>query len=366
MVSSTKTRSMLRVLLITGSYPPMKCGVGSYTKRLAVALAECEDVNVTVLTDERAKEAEKQKKVEVLSVIRGWRIAELIIILKHIKNIDPDIIHIQYPTQGYSGRMPLLLPFFMRLLGRTCVQTWHEPLSRLGCYLSIRLNILITVKKEFMSSLPKLRQIALRKTKLVWIPAASLLPAVTLSDEDRDNIRNRYFQNVKLLLVFYGFLAPIKGVEALFEIVKKTNANLIFASDFNPVDNYHRDLLTNITAMGISSRISIAGFLPDVQLASILAAADAVVLPFRDGAKDWNTSIDGALAQGTFVLTTSLTVNGYDKKKNIYFAKPGNIDEMIESLQNYAGCRTLCKPAISEWQNIAKQHLKLYHELTTT
>ena len=355
---------MLRVLLITGSYPPMKCGVGSYTKRLAMALAECQEVKVTVLTDERAHEAEKQDGIEVLSVISGWRIAELVRIIKCITESNPDIIHIQYPTQGYSGIMPYLLPLFLRLLGKTCLQTWHEPLGRVGYSLSIKLDILLTVREDLTSSLPKLRQLALRKTKLVWIPAASLLPTMTLNDEDRNNIRNRYFQNNKLLLVFYGFLAPIKGVDALFEIVVKTNAKLIIASDFNADDNYHRDVLNKITTMGISSRISIVGFLPDVQLASILAAADAVVLPFRDGAGAWNTCIDGAVAQCTFVLTTSLTVNGYDKDRNIYFAKPGDFGEMIASLQRYAGCRLLPKQSISEWKNIAEQHLNIYKSLT--
>ena len=85
---------MLRVLLITGSYPPMKCGVGSYTKRLAMALAECQEVKVTVLTDERAHEAEKQDGIEVLSVISGWRIAELVRIIKCITESNPDIIQL--------------------------------------------------------------------------------------------------------------------------------------------------------------------------------------------------------------------------------------------------------------------------------
>ena len=46
----------IRVLLITGSYPPMKCGVGSYSQRLAMALADYSGVKVTVLTDKRASE----------------------------------------------------------------------------------------------------------------------------------------------------------------------------------------------------------------------------------------------------------------------------------------------------------------------
>jgi glycosyltransferase involved in cell wall biosynthesis len=161
-------------------------------------------------------------------------------------------------------------------------------------------------------------------------------------------------------------VAPLKGIEVLFEIVAKTNAQLLMACDFQPNDDYHRSLLDKIKTMGIGPHITIIGFLPEVQLATILAASDAVVLPFRDGGGAWNTTIDGVIAQGTFVLTTSLIASGYNEEKNVYFAKPGNVEEMIFSIQAYAGRRISSKPPISEWRNIAEQHLSIYKQLIST
>ncbi|MEQ1742443.1 MAG: glycosyltransferase [Candidatus Nitrotoga sp.] len=358
----------MRILIITGSYPPMKCGVGAYTQRLAMALAECKNVKVTVLTDKRASETIERNGVEVLSVIRSWRITELIHIAKCIMRFNPDIIHIQYPTQGYSGRAPMLIPLVMRLLCKHCVQTWHEPIlgGRSSLLLTIGLEVLITVRKEMMTSIPKRTQRALRGTRIAWIPATSLLPTVMLSDEERSKIRHQYISNSEVLLSYYGFVAPLKGIEVLFEIVAKTNAQLLMACDFQPNDDYHRSLLDKIKTMGIGSLITIMGFLPEVQLATILAASDAVVLPFRDGGGAWNTTIDGVIAQGTFVLTTSLIASGYNEEKNVYFAKPGNVEEMIFSIQTYAGRRISSKPPISEWRNIAEQHLSIYKQLITT
>jgi glycosyltransferase involved in cell wall biosynthesis len=344
----------------------MKCGVGAYTQRLARALAELQDVKVTVLTDERASGVIERDGVEVLPVIKGWRITELIRVAKYVRRLSPDIVHIQYPTQGYSGRIPTLLPLLMRFLCKPCVQTWHEPaLGRRGLWLSIGLDELITVREELMTKISRLTQRALRNTRLSWIPAASLLPTVTLHDDERLKIRHRYVSGGEVLLVYYGFVAPLKGIEVLLEIVAKTNARLLMACDFQPGDNYHRLLLNQITAMGIASCVTITGFLPDEQLAYILAACDAVVLPFRDGAKACNSTIDGAVAQGAFVLTTSLVYCGYNKDKNIYFAKPGNVEEMIAAIQRYAGCRIPYKPSTSEWHNIAKQHLNIYNQLVT-
>jgi len=124
-------------------------------------------------------------------------------------------------------------------------------------------------------------------------------------------------------------------------------------------------LLNRIESMGIGSRITIAGFLPGEQLATLLAAADAVVLPFRDGAKDCNTSIDGAVAQGTFVLTTSVMHSGYNNEKNIYYAMPGNVDEMITAIEKYSGHRNPCMQPRAQWRNIAEQHLKIYTQVVT-
>ncbi|RFC34918.1 MAG: Glycosyltransferase involved in cell wall bisynthesis [Candidatus Nitrotoga sp. SPKER] len=345
----------------------MKCGVGTYTQKLAMTLAESRNVKVTVLTDERASEAMERNGVEVLSVIRGWRVTELIYIAKYVMQSNPDIVHIQYPAQGYSGRMPILIPLLMCLLCKHCVQTWHEPVfnGRASLLLTVGLKVLITVREEIITSIPKFIQRALRGTRLAWIPAASMLPTVILSNEERSKIRHHYIPDNEVLLSYYGFVAPLKGIEMLFEIVAKTKAHLLMACDFQPDDDYHKSLLDKIKTMGIESYITIMGFLPEVQLASILAASDAVVFPFRDGAGPWNTSIDGAIAQGTFVLTTSLMASGYSKERNVYFAKPGNVEEMILSIQTYAGCRIPSKPPISEWRNIADQHLSIYKQLIT-
>jgi len=135
------------------------------------------------------------------------------------------------------------------------------------------------------------------------------------------------------------------------------------ACDFHKDNHYHRLLLNQIKAKGIAARISIIGFLPEEQLANLLAASDAVVLPFRDGAGAWNTSVDGAVTQGVLVITTSLVEIGYNKEKNIYFSQPGNVEEMIMAIEKYAGHHISSKPQTDEWQNIAEQHFHVYKEV---
>lgn len=343
----------------------MKCGVGAYTKRLAEALAELQGIKVLVLTDARAQGYVESPNVEVIPVIKHWRIGEIFRVLSILKKYNPDIVHIQYPTQGYANkRMPLFLPLLVRLCGKKCVQTWHEPTGRLGFLMTFGLDALVSVRKMLISSLPKLTRNLVARTPFFWIPGALLLPTVKLTEIQSAEIRQQYVSNGETLLVYYGFVAPLKGIESLFEVMlRMSNAKLVMVFDLQLEDSYQRSLLDKLRQMNIDSQVVLTGFLPDEQLATILAAADAVVLPFREGGGDWNTSIEGAVSQGVFVLTTSLEKRGYDAETNTCFVAPGDVDEMVSALQKYAGVHIQGKTAVQKWREIAQQHLGVYNQL---
>ena len=190
-----------------------------------------------------------------------------------------------------------------------------------------------------------------------------MLPAIQLSEIERTNIKKKYAEDYEWLLVFYGFLAPLKGIETLLEVVAQTQAKLVLACDIRPEDAYHQALLARIDALQIRQRVWIMGFLPDRELALLLGSADAAVFPFREGAADWNTSIDGAVAQGVFVLTTVKGESGYNKDRHVYSAQIGAVEEMKAALQKYAGSRVNAKSADATWGEIAVTHRGIYQEL---
>jgi len=84
--------------------------------------------------------------------------------------------------------------------------------------------------------------------------------------------------------------------------------------------------------------------------------------PFIHGAEIWNTSIQAAVAQGTFVLTTSKEKHGYDEQANIYYAVPGNYEEMRIALDKHIGRRNPNPPRY-DWEEIASAHLDLYKNI---
>jgi glycosyltransferase involved in cell wall biosynthesis len=344
----------------------MKCGVGAYTKRLAEALAIIPEVTVSVLTDLQACDHTECTNVEVMPIVRDWRMRDIFLALSAIRRWKPDIVHIQYPTQGYLNNiLPLYLPLLAGLSGKKCVQTWHEAkIRKYDFLLALCLDTLISVRKELKKTLTWQTNLLIARTPFIWIPSASLLPTANLTKIQRSEIRQEFVSNDETLLVFYGFMAPLKGVETLFEVmVNMPNAKLVMVFDLCRDNSYHQSLLKKIEQMNIGTRISIIGYLPDTKLAEIMAAADAVVLPFRDGGGDWNTSIDSAVSQGVFVLTTSLERRGYDSSMNTFFVAPGEVNEMVSALQHYAGTHIQCETADEKWGEIAKRHVTIYRDL---
>ena len=97
-------------MLISGSLPPMKCGVGDFTASLPTALKRQKDTVVPVITVRIAVPIPSDFSFEVLPIARGWRMKDLSRLLRTIRRWNPDIIHIQYPTQGY--RRPLFAVAF--------------------------------------------------------------------------------------------------------------------------------------------------------------------------------------------------------------------------------------------------------------
>lgn len=357
----------MRVLLVTGSFPPMKCGVGDYTASLTEALAELPDTQVAVLTTAVDGAANIMGKVELLPLVPSWKWSALRPVLEAIRDWHPDIVHIQYPTQGYGGSwLPWFLPVFLRLMRVTQVHTWHEFLP-MGCHRNSALIALccdgvIVVRPEYRQAIPSLFRWLIRDKPFEFIPNASALPAAVLTDEERATVCRRFAGKNARLVTYFGFIYPHKGVDDLFDIADPAEHHLVIIGSCDEADPYHRLILERARTGAWKGKVTVTGFLPADQAAEILAASDAVILPFRAGGGAWNTSLHGAVIQGSFVLTTSQVQHGYDSERNIYFARPGAIGDMREALHTHIGRRSnqTAQATYGSWPKIATSHVAMY------
>ncbi len=359
----------MKVLLISGSFPPMKCGVGDYTALLAKALGGIVGTTVAVLTHVEGSMKPVESNVELFPIAHGWKISDAAPILRTVREWRPNLVHVQYPGRGYGGRiLPWLLPTLARLTGIPVVLTWHEYYTRGGkreLLNAILPGGLVVVRPNYKATMPSWFRWLIRHKRFQFIPNASPIPAAKLSDMERHALRERFTSKAVHLIAYFGFVSPAKGVDFLFEIADPTDHYLVLICELNPATLYDRSILDRIDHGPWADRVTVTGFLPAEEVGRLLAAADAVVFPFRDGGGMWNTSIKSATVQGTFVLTTSQDRHGYDAAEHIYYARPDDIADMRQALRLYLGRRAGENVAAqgSDWSLIAEAHIQLYRSL---
>ena len=360
-----------RLMLVTGSYPADRCGVGDYTCQLASALARLPSTEVSVLTSGSGAVVREEAGVMVRRSIPDWSLASWRPLLRELRAVRPQVVHVQYPTQGYGkGALPWLVPALSRLLGARVVQTWHEGFSRrhLPGFLAMALTPgrTIVVRKAWLRHfLWPLSPVA-NWRRPSYIKSASTLPKSLLGASEVLALRLRLGADGRRLIVFFGFVHPAKRIELLFEVADPQTDHVLVIGNIGDQTAYAKRLEALASEARWRGHARIGGFVDRHEAADILKAADAIVLPLEAGGGEWNTAILAGVMQGTFVLTTSATVQGYDPQMNIYYAPIDDVAQMREALQAHAGRRRQIDPNQEypdDWGSIARSHLALYGEM---
>lgn len=360
----------MKILIITGSFPPIKCGVGDYTNLLATHLAENTSIEVTVLTSSNCKN--DQTNVRVFPIINTWDISSLSEIKQVVENIKPDLIHIQYPTTGYERYMtPSFIPLFLRLSGDyPIVQTWHEPLSKKGWvrYLPNVLvkSTLIFVENGFMKKLPRFYHWLLRKSEKFHVSISSNIPKANLSESEVKETREKLVgkENVsKNTIAYFGFITPKKGIEQLIGASDPTKDNLILLCEFNEDNPYHIELKRYIEKSKWKENIIVTGYLSDEKVANYLAVSDMAVFPFSEGATERNGSILAARTQGTFVITTSNDVEELTHEGGVSLVPPNDQEKLSNAISFHrSNSNKSEKSQVLSWSEVANKHIEIYQQ----
>ncbi len=358
----------LRVLLVAGAVPPTRCGVGDYTVALARALKRTARAEVGILTARRegASEAAWRAGFEVLEPVEGWRARELPPALRATRAWKPDVVHVQYPSQGYDGSLALLLGTATRWkLGVPPVLTLHEPvgLNRHVAAMAALIRSaggLIVVRPQLRALFHPMLRWMIARERLHLIPNATPLPRVSPTPERVRAVRERFGVGKRALVAYFGYVYPSRGVHHLFRVADPAaHCLVIVGGAFEATAGYFEEVSARARSADWSGSCTVTGFVADHEAAEILACADAVVLPFERGGGSWNTSLLAARLQGTFVLTTSREARGYDTRDNVYYARPGDLDEMRTALATHLGTRR--EPVdVPTWEHVAAEHLQVY------
>ena len=365
----------MRICLVSGTYPPAHCGVGDYTENLAQALADRADVSV--VTSSYHGTPESTINPTVLPVLSRWSIGAGARVLQHILRTRPQIVHLQFPTTDYL-MVPMLRvrPYPSKLvvtlheaisINKSIVPGVYRPLRNwLSCWWS---DGVIVVDESFRNQLLN-TSASMRKLPWKTIPIVSNIPISVKQRHELERLREREgIPKHVAALSYFGFIQPQKGFEQLLDLLKVLRnrgfaAKMMIIGELNQSNPYHREMLTRIAADGLNEFITISGHLEQNAVSDYLAMSDACVLPFLDGVHPKRGSFLAARQQGTFVVTTSKTKKGLFPDENVYYAEPGDVEEMAKALQEFSGRRLPDgSRSARTWKTVADEHLAFFNLL---
>jgi glycosyltransferase involved in cell wall biosynthesis len=369
---------MPRVLLVSGSLPPIRCGVGFYVQRLSRELA-AEGVDFSVLSTSGVDE-----ETFSTQLISGWQIRKLPKLLSIIKDSNADIIHIQYPAVGYGRQLGInLLPYVLRIFSRksTVIVTLHE---YFGSRWIGRFRDLITIA-------PVHKILLTNRADLDALPRrlANRVAVIPLgSSVDRTKPNKKYFDETlskhgldteKNTLLYFGFSFPTKRLEILADAMREKYLQewqLLLLTTLDPKDKYHRKLLGKIEDNNKGfKRVAVTGFLTEPEISSILQQGRYFVLPQIPPLTAKSSTAITAIQHNMILISQSARADislPFAHLKNCYLLESLTAEDValsIEWLERSPEARNKIKKGMKDlqsyfsWDTIVQKHIKLYENL---
>lgn len=384
----------MRICLISGEFPPMQGGVGDFTWRLGEAMA-VKGHQVMILTSRQAAGATCQG-CSVRAEVPRWNWGFWGTARRLFEETRPDVVNIQYQTAAYGMHPAVnLFPWWLRRWrGRPAVVvTFHDLLvpflfrgagplrRRANDFLAAQADGVIATNEEDFTQLT-LRAPAVPR-RLIPIGSNILPPASP--DYSRNAWRARWgIQPHEFALAYFGFLNVTKGGEdligALELLVREGRpVKLIMVGgkvgSSDPTNLlYLNRVEQRIRQSRLEPYVVWTDYLPNERVSATLWAADAVVLPYRDGVSTRRGTLMAALAHGRPIVTTipRLPVHYFQDGENLLLVPPASPEEIARAVQRLmedAGLRErLGKGALTlserfTWPAIAEDTLQFYAEL---
>lgn len=373
-----------RLLVISGTWPPMRCGVGDYTACLCQELARS-GVQVKVLTSNQAGPA-AVPGVEVMPLVKAWNWGMLGKVRAVIRDQRPDLILFQWPTAAYGRCLAVnLLPAYLRrrFPHLPLVTTLHElryfkPWTRWRALPALRYSDwIVLVDPADQAAAAKLHPAC--QARCVHIPIGSNLPAAGQAFDREAGRRELGLGPGDFAVAFFGFANPPKGLELLLAALedlrpRHPELKFLLLAELSDRDPYQRRLAGRIESSGLSGITLRPDYAPAPKTAERLASADCAVLPFRDGVSQKRGSLLACLAQGLAVITTAPekgAEGSFQNERNMLMVEhsPAALARALDRLMQDQALRIRLRQASRDlsaafgWEIIGQQHRGLFQTL---
>jgi glycosyltransferase involved in cell wall biosynthesis len=331
----------MRVVLVTGSFPPDVCGTAEYTARLSESLqAAGVDARVFYRTD--------------------WSLARVPALLREIDEMQPDLVHMQYPTTGYGWKLG---PQAMGCL-RPWITTLHEA-SAAHLLRQISLYPFLLRGRHFLFTSDFEREHV--RSMAPWvagesstIPIGCNLPLAGARPKRLNTV------------TCFSIIRPDKGLEQVLEMARLlpglgSSARVRIVGAVMP---RWRAYFERLRRDALHLPVEWQTGLDDHAVSEALAETALAYLPFPDGASERRSTLIAMLMNRACVLTT-IGRHTPEAMKSCIVAVDSPADAAAKALAllNDAELAALVVgqaavySAQFSWKSIARRHLSVYQRL---
>jgi glycosyltransferase involved in cell wall biosynthesis len=374
----------VKLILVSGSLPAVRCGIGDYTARLASQLATVPGQSVQILTTKNALVSPEAAVPAQVIQVENWGLPSVIRSAWMIRRLRPDVVHVEYPAVGYARSLGVLfLPLAVRVLARVPVvvtihewseKRWHGRLATEFMALTSS-RVVVPDPLEAEGLRQRLRPFGTR------VDVAEMISTVPVNPKaDRAAFRARLrVAPGEFLVGSFGLIHPRRRVEDLIDglaaLRRSTPAKLLIVGgeaeyDAQRAREYAAALKKKIDDLGLSTSVTWLGYVGPADVSTALQASDVAALLYREGASQRNTTLEAALEHRLPVVTTDgpATSDSLRATPNIYFVKAGAYtpDDLAQAILSAArtGWVDTGQPAAgSRLGDQVAWHLSLYREL---
>lgn len=396
------------ITIIAGTYQSDRCGIAHYSAYLRRELAQ-HGVDSIVLTTEAAAKAVNETNVR--GVVKDWGLAQLFPLVRAVISIQNDLLHIQHAAGTYRfQRSIFLLPPLLRIFGyqKPIVTTVHEYgwwewepqgislqflewlktwgqkqgwWDREDGFLLTGSDAIITTNADAESViLDRLPHYANRLHRI------AIAANIEVDPIERQQQRQQYGWSPDTLVVaFFGFLHPVKGIEYLLSAFQKVVAQYpqvqllllggveSLALPGEEAKRYWDKLQGLVAQLNITKQVAMTGYVSAKTASHYLSAADIGVLPFNHGVTLKSGSLLALLAHGLPVIATRCTPPDPDLlDENLLELVPKrDVEALTEALLKLINDRET-RDRLSAagrifanrftWSFIGKKHLDIYQQ----
>jgi glycosyltransferase involved in cell wall biosynthesis len=304
-------------LAFLGTYPPRRCGIGTFTRDLAEAVAFARlgsAIRVLATTDAAGP---YNYPAAVRFEIRQGDKQDYVRAADHLNYSDTQLVCVQHEFGIYGGEDGAHLLAFLARLKRPAVATLHTVLQRP----SESQRSIVRAMGERCDRLVVMNDLAAEvlgdthgvpRSKIEVIPHG--IP--DLQRGDQEQLKARFGVAGRRMMLTFGLLSRNKGIETVLRALPSLVARFpdlvyfVVGATHPSVkrergEEYRVSLEREVTDLGVTDHVVFRDeFVGSDELADVLRATDVYVTPYLDEAQSTSGTLSYAMGAGAAVVST--------------------------------------------------------------